>query len=201
MVMLEPIPIFCPAWCLREKTWMDLQSITRLTNTDIGQMCEWESECLFIVSNPPMLDSLDCRENLRTKRVLQQHRDTVHLICSSTVRIAFSYYTSRKFPYSDGGSSLSVRNSKSAITAMLCYLLSRLVFLSLFLWSLSNDGEPVLMKSDNNPLWDCTNMPAHPMPSTALSHAYLTINANAHACAQTHSHTNICTSTLCPETY
>lgn len=54
---------------------------------------------------------------------------------------------------------------------------------------------------DNNPLWNCTNMPAHPMPSTALSHAYLTINANAHVYSRTHFHTNICTSTLCPETY
>ncbi len=50
---------------------------------------------------------------------------------------------------------------------------------------------------DNNPLWNCTNMPAHPMPSTALSHAYLTINDNIHAYARTHSHTNICTSTHC----
>lgn len=63
---------------------------------------------------------------------------------------------------------------------MLGYRLSRLVSLYLVILSLSNDEEAILMKSDNNPLWDCTNTPAHPMPSTALSHAHLTINANAH---------------------
>lgn len=62
---------------------------------------------------------------------------------------------------------------------MICYLLSRLVSLFLVLLHLSNDEEPILMKSNNNPPWDCTSTPAHPMPSTTLSCAHLTINANA----------------------
>lgn len=80
-----------------------------------------------------------------------------------------------------GAWSKALRNSKSTITAMLGYLLSCLVSLFLVLLSLSNDEEAILMKSDNDPLWDYTNTPAHPMPSTTLSNAHLTINVNAHA--------------------
>lgn len=150
---------------------------------------------VYLLSSP-ILHFLDCGDKPENPDSSLTTKGYLLMMCCF-----FHSTLHRSFHIQMEESSPTVRNSTSAVTAMLRYLLSRLVFLSLVLLSLSNDGEPVLMKSDNNPLWDCTNMPAHPMPSTALSHAYLTINANAHTYAQTHSHANICTSTQCPEAY